>query len=161
MEDYDDKATDSQNGYNWGAFWLTGIWGACHGYWLSLAYIPLILVALFLSIFSIVNVAAHLSRSSLALAYPLILLSVVVDILTVITLYRFGRKGNKLAWIMRGSRDKESYKKREKNWAIAGWVVGVIAAVWYVSVIYVSVANEYSSPDCGDVMSIECFQISK
>lgn len=125
------------NKFNWGAFFLSWIWGIGHGVWIALLiflfnFFPMIASLIGLLITSIVGEGIG---------------SIVTSILTIVSLviiFGFliwlGRNGNRLAWKAGRVKDIESYKKAEKTWALVGFLLflffGMVIIVALFSGIY-------------------------
>jgi hypothetical protein len=90
-------------GWNWGAFFLSWIWGLSHRVWISL----LSLVFGFVPLVGWVGV---------------LVMSIVL-----------GLKGNEWAWQSRHFESVEHFKKVQKVWAIWGLVVFVLGAIFMLT----------------------------
>lgn len=91
-----DRVTSS---WNWGAFFCTWIWAACHKmYW------PLAII--------VVGLIPYLGQvASLCLAVYL------------------GAKGSKIAWTCGRYYDFDSYRRAQKSWAIGGLILFVVSLI--------------------------------
>jgi len=124
-------------GFNWGAFWLTWIWGLSHGIWVSI-------LLLFLDIGF---VAVSVVSSFFGAAWVFSLVFLIINLLFGIW---FGRSGNAWAWKRRGLRDAVSFARREKSWSTIGWLLGVLMwAAYLVSAFN----NPGVTVDCSDGVS--------
>ncbi len=124
------KEETTPTGFNWGAFWLTWIWGIGHRIWLSLLLIPLAIAtaifSLFYSFSSALESWTATSGQSSADAWLISGATVVVNLLISLC---FGRKGTAWAWHRRGDRALDQFQRREKRWAVIGWVFGALVVL--------------------------------
>ncbi|WP_251178810.1 viscotoxin-A3 [Adlercreutzia agrestimuris] len=102
---------------NIGALFLPPVWGAAHGFWVSLLFYPLWLVAdnLFF--------AAYTERTFFSIAIAL-----VVFISLLLGTIAFSLIGQPLAAHRAAAQglDKPTYLRRQKVWAVVSVVVGLI-----------------------------------
>lgn len=110
---------------NIGALFLPPVWGAAHGFWVSLLFYPLWLVAdnLFF--------AAYTERTFFSIAIAL-----VVFVSLLLGTIAFSLIGQPLAAHRAAAQglDKPTYLRRQKVWAVVSVVVGLImiaAATYY------------------------------
>lgn len=110
---------------NIGALFLPPVWGAAHGFWVSLLFYPLWLVAdnLFF--------AAYTERTFFS-----IVIALVVFVSLLLGTIAFSLIGQPLAAHRAAAQglDKPTYLRRQKVWAVVSVVVGLImiaAATYY------------------------------
>lgn len=118
-------ASTAPSGFNWGAFWLTWIWGIFHGVWVSILLIPLTL-ALTLTSFTSAIGGAVIGGTAASVNTGV---QMVIYIIYLAISIWFGIKGTAWAWNRRGNRDLLIFQKREKRWALFGWIIGVLAVL--------------------------------
>lgn len=109
------------HGFNWGAFWLSFIWGIAHRSWLTLVILPVGLLSI---VVGVTSIFLGPTGSAIRFAFNAINLGLAIW---------FGIKGNQWAWRTRGLRTEAQFRKREKIWALFGWIVGLLAisfTVW-------------------------------
>ena len=94
------KIPDEIKGWNWGAFFLTFLWGVYNKTYISLLCI--------------------------------------IPLVTPVMAFVLGAKGNKLAWRNRLWFNIEHFKKIQKRWAIAGFIMFLII----ISIIIFAFAYE-------------------
>lgn len=112
-----------------GAFLLPPVWGPAHGFWVSIIFYPLWLVAdnCFAAAF------AHPSALSISLAIATLVILVALTV-------AFSLISQPLAWHRAAEKgvSKEVYLKRERIWAVACAVAGavLIAAATYYNLVF-------------------------
>ena len=138
---------DAPSGFNWGAFWLTWVWGVGHSIWVSLLVIFIWMSIFFAGLIPTLFTAffSAFSLSGKPLAIVGLIIYAVNLIVTLIIAFWFGKKGNLWAWDRRGSRTVAEFQARERSWSIAGWVIGLLFAIsWVMSAA--NLVNSYFAP---------------
>ena len=106
---------------NLGALFMPGIWGPAHGFWVCILFYPLYIFAdnMFLG--------AYDTREAWA-----IVLAVVTGVLLLALHVAFAIVSQPLAAHRAESKgvSRADYLKRERIWAIACFVIAVLALVW-------------------------------
>lgn len=120
----------ARSGWNWGAFLLGWIWGVGHSCWW-----PLLLQLGLGFICGILIIVAPLVGT---LTY-----SLVGTLSFALSVY-LGVKGNTIGWDNGCYENIEHFRKKEKNWTIAGFVVWGIYALG-ILLILVSVFSVFNS----------------
>lgn len=115
--------------FNLGAFLLPPVWGPIHGFWVSIIFYPLWLVA------------DNCFVAALAHPSPLtVTLGVVVLVLLVAITVAFSIVSQPIAWHRAAERgmDKQTYLKRQRMWAVICAVIGaaLIAAATYYNLVF-------------------------
>lgn len=140
----------STKSFNWGAFWLTWIWGIGHGLWLCLLLIPLAFSAFLTTLYQFtVSFVDIFFGGNVSIRLGWVVFGVVVIINLLISIW-FGKKGNEWAWSRRGSRDSVTIQQREKVWTTVGWVFGALVIVGWILTITSLISNgsKTTSADC-------------
>ncbi len=96
-------------GWNWGAFFLTWIWGLAHNAWITLT-------VLFVGFIPLIG--------------PLIALGLAIYL---------GVKGNELAWTNRKFKDLDEFNAVQKAWATWGVAICVVSFVLGFALVYFGV----------------------
>ncbi len=106
---------------NWGALLMPGIWGPAHGFWVSLLFYPLWLVADNL----IFSAYVQPNPGSIAIA-------VLVGAVTVAFTVGFALVCQPIAAHRAEDRgiSRAAYLKRERIWAVACLILAVAAVAW-------------------------------
>ncbi len=115
--------------FNIGAFLLPPIWGPIHGFWVSIIFYPLWLVA------------DNCFVAALAHPSPLtVTLGVAVLVLLVAITVAFSIVSQPIAWHRAAERgvDKQTYLKRQRMWAVVCAVLGavLIAVATYYNLVF-------------------------
>lgn len=142
-------AESAPTGFNWGAFWLSWLWGIGHGLWLSLLILPIWIV---LGIASSVVSFVSIFFGSKIVIIAIFIISIIANISLNIW---FGRKGNEWSWSRRGNRDLVAQIARERRWMIWGWIVGALVILGWISTA-MSLINPsaVTTTDCAQGVSI-------
>lgn len=138
-------------GFNWGAFWLTWLWGIGHGIWISILLILLLVVTLLVQLgTAIVSLFTSSPNSESAHTITWVVFGGVLIINLLVSIW-FGVKGSNWAWSRRGQRDEATFAQREKTWAVAGWVIGILVILSWIPFISGLTKNTTSNTN-----SIKC-----
>ena len=111
--------------WNIGALFLPPVWGPAHGFWATILFYPLWLVA------DNLFYAAYSERTPLAIAF-----AAIIGVVLVAVTFLFSRLSQPFAAhraVARGV-SKETYVRRERIWAVVCVVVGLAMigfATWY------------------------------
>ena len=111
--------------WNIGALFLPPVWGPAHGFWATILFYPLWLVA------DNLFYAAYSERTPLAIAFALVIGAVLIAVT-----FLFSRLSQPFAApraVARGV-SKETYVRRERIWAVVCVLVGLAMlgfATWY------------------------------
>ena len=106
---------------NWGALFMPGIWGPAHGFWVSILFYPLWLLA------------DNLIFGAYAAPAPWrIAVAVVVGVVIVGATVAFSIASQPFAAHRAEDRGvpRETYLRRERIWAVAMLVLAVAAVAW-------------------------------
>lgn len=106
---------------NWGALLMPGIWGPAHGFWISLLFYPLWLVA------DNLIFAAYSSPSAGSIA-----VAVLVGVATIGFTVAFALVSQPIAAhrAQEAGVSRETYLKRERIWAVVCLILAVAAVAW-------------------------------
>lgn len=106
---------------NWGALLMPGIWGPAHGFWASILFYPLWLVA------DNLIYAAYVEPTfaSIAIAVLIGVVTVAFTIGFALVCQPIAAHNAEAAGISR-----ETYLKRERVWAVVCAILAVIAVAW-------------------------------
>ena len=106
---------------NWGAFFMPGIWGPAHGFWVSILFYPLWLIVDHL-IFS-----AYVTPEPWKVALAVLAIAIIVGITVAFAIvsqpfaaHRAEAKGV----------SRERYLKRERVWTVVSLVLAIAALAW-------------------------------
>ena len=106
---------------NWGAFFMPGIWGPAHGFWVSILFYPLWIFVDYL-IFG-----AYLNPEPWTIALAVVAIAVIVGITIAFAIvsqpfaaHRAEAKGV----------SREKYLKRERIWTAISLVLAIAALAW-------------------------------
>ena len=104
--------------FNWGAFFLTWIWGLGNKVWITLFIIPLwFFFAILDTLLVATGVMTELAHSMLMVVLNFILLSIQIW---------FGINGNKWAWEKKKYKSVEHFHKVQRIWAIVATMLVII-----------------------------------
>lgn len=106
---------------NWGAFFMPGIWGPAHGFWVSLLFYPLWLLA------DNLLYGAYIDPQPLS-----IILAVIVLVLTIAATIVFTLVSQPFAAHRAEDRgiSRKQYLKRERIWALICFILAIAVLVW-------------------------------
>ncbi|MBQ9002101.1 MAG: viscotoxin-A3 [Eggerthellaceae bacterium] len=106
---------------NWGAFFMPGIWGPAHGFWVAILFYPLWVFIDYLIYGAYINPQPW--------TIGIAVLSAVV--LFVIT-YFFAKVSQPFAAHRAANRGitREQYLKRERIWAVVSFLIAIAALAW-------------------------------
>lgn len=130
-------------GFNFGAFFLSWIWGLAHKVWIALLPLVFQTVAILGSLFGVYLIYSGVQRGKLSVGQGafVAVLSTVASLLSLggfaFSIY-LGLKGNRLAWQKGGYASIDEFKKREKKWTIAGIIYLVFNLVIVSPILCVS-----------------------
>lgn len=154
-------------GFNWGAFWLTWLWGIAHGIWITLLLIPLAIITTLISLTaSVATLFAGLVNaifgSTTTTAYSWLIFGAVILINLLVSIW-FGLKGNVWSWARRGTRDSKQFQQREKAWKIAGWIVGALVILSWIPFVLNLASGKFSksSVECASGVSFKVNGVEK
>jgi len=105
---------DELKGFNWGAFWLTCVWGGAH----KAKVTNWIILAVILS------------------SIPVTAIMVIGFILTFALAIFFGVKGNEWAWKNGKFTSNENFKRTERIWAWTGWIIVILLTAAIIYSVY-------------------------
>lgn len=106
---------------NWGAFFMPGIWGPAHGFWICLLFYPLWLLADNLTFNAYLNPEpSWIALSVIALAFTIGVTIAFALISQPLAAHRAADKGI----------SRQHYLKRERVWAIVCLILAIVALVW-------------------------------
>lgn len=138
-KDSDESLNGYERKFDWGAFWLTWIWGVSHGKWWTL--ILFFLTSASIGIYALTSLGSivgnffgtdsgqGMSNASLILFLSMVAANLLVSIF-------FGFFGGKWALADRKDRSVEQVLKRKSAWSVAGWIVGAIIILSWLSFGY-------------------------
>ena len=106
---------------NWGAFFMPGIWGPAHGFWVSILFYPLWLLVDHL-VFG-AYAAPEAWKIAIAVAAILIILGITVAFAIVSQPFAAHRAES------RGV-SRERYLKRERVWTVISLALAIAALAW-------------------------------
>lgn len=119
--------------FNWGAFFLTWIWGLGNKVWITLIIIPIWLLFTVISTFAASNgIVTDVGYSVLMIVLNLALLGVQIW---------FGINGNKWAWKKKKYKSIESFHKIQRIWACVALVFMVIDIVYVLMTTFPKLMN--------------------
>lgn len=106
---------------NWGAFFMPGIWGPAHGFWVAILFYPLWLFVDYLIY------GAYINREPWTIALAVI---AVIGIFAI-TL-AFARVSQPFAAHRAEAKgiSRETYLKRERIWAVVCIILAIVAVAW-------------------------------
>lgn len=106
---------------NWGALFMPGIWGPAHGFWVSLLFYPLWLLADNLTFHAYLNPQPQW-----------IALSIVALIVTIGATIAFALVSQPIAAHRAEDRGitRQQYLKRERIWAVVCFIIAIAALAW-------------------------------
>jgi serine/threonine protein kinase len=105
-------------GWNWGAFLLTPYWALAHRTWIGLFSLAATSSWGILYFFSFGNPWIFKAMLAVSLATELWIM------------VKLGRQGNQLAWQKVFWQSTSQFKAHQRNWAIAGFFIGVPFVLW-------------------------------
>ena len=106
---------------NWGAFFMPGIWGPAHGFWVSILFYPLWVFVDYLIYGAYINPQAWT-----------IALAVIAIVVTFGVTYAFAVVSQPFAAHRAADRgiSREEYLKRERIWAVVCIIIAIAALAW-------------------------------
>ena len=106
---------------NWGAFFMPGIWGPAHGFWVSILFYPLWLLVDHL----IFSAYATPEPWKVALAVAAIIAITGITVAFAIASQPFAAHRAEAKGVSR-----EKYLKRERIWTVISLVLAIAALAW-------------------------------
>ena len=107
--------------FNWGAFFMPGIWGPAHGFWVCILFYPLWVFIDYLIYGAYINPQPW--TIALAVIASVILLGITIAFARVsqpFAAHRAEAKGI----------SREQYLKRERIWAVVCFILAIVALAW-------------------------------
>ena len=121
--------------FNWGAFWVTWIWGVCNNSYLTLISLAFNIIT-FTFGFIIPIIAALIASTNVGLGIGLLIGYSLFTLIGGIALrIWFGLKGNQWAWQNKKWNSTEHFNSVQKTWAIVSAVVSMVLILANVGVV--------------------------
>ena len=106
---------------NWGAFFMPGIWGPAHGFWVCILFYPLWIFIDYLIYGAYINPQPW----TIALAVVASLVTLGITIAFAVVSQPFAAHRAEANGVSR-----ETYLKRERIWAVVCFILAVAALAW-------------------------------